>query len=182
VHLEEAIVSGSSCNLVWPMENVGARFVISARSMRRKRPCGVSCSGWHCGMNICNSAMMHDRQAMVFIASSLHRFIASSLHRLARHPCMVVAPSLMPRKRGDHVKTNQRDAVALATRTLGHDDVRSRGTTPQTSASPPRMSVRTSSPARSSRPSPAAQPFLRKDCNIKTRDQTPSVGTGLPPA
>ena len=30
------------------------------------------------------------------------------------HPCMVVAPSLIPRKPGDRVKTNRRDAVALA--------------------------------------------------------------------
>ena len=30
------------------------------------------------------------------------------------HPCMVAAPSLIPRKPGDRVKTNRRDAVALA--------------------------------------------------------------------
>lgn len=30
------------------------------------------------------------------------------------HACMVVAPSLIPRKPGDRVKTNRRDAVALA--------------------------------------------------------------------
>jgi transposase len=30
------------------------------------------------------------------------------------HPCMVVAPSLIPRKPGELVKTNRRDAVALA--------------------------------------------------------------------
>ena len=30
------------------------------------------------------------------------------------HPCTVVAPSLIPRKPGDRVKTNRRDAVALA--------------------------------------------------------------------
>jgi transposase len=30
------------------------------------------------------------------------------------HPCMVVAPSLIPTKPGDRVKTNRRDAVALA--------------------------------------------------------------------
>lgn len=29
-------------------------------------------------------------------------------------PCMVVAPSLIPRKPGDRIKTNRRDAVALA--------------------------------------------------------------------
>jgi transposase len=30
------------------------------------------------------------------------------------HECVVVAPSLIPRKPGDHVKTNRRDAVSLA--------------------------------------------------------------------
>lgn len=40
-----------------------------------------------------------------------------SLYRLIRslgHECMVVAPSLIPRKPGDRVKTNRRDALALA--------------------------------------------------------------------
>ena len=39
------------------------------------------------------------------------------LYRLIRtlgHECTVVAPSLIPRKAGDRVKTNRRDAVALA--------------------------------------------------------------------
>src|ERR671920_473655 len=39
------------------------------------------------------------------------------LHRLITglgHACTVVAPSLIPRKPGDRVKTNRRDAVALA--------------------------------------------------------------------
>jgi transposase len=39
------------------------------------------------------------------------------LHRLIQslgHECMVVAPSLVPRKPGDRVKTNRRDALALA--------------------------------------------------------------------
>ena len=39
------------------------------------------------------------------------------LHRLITglgHDCTVVAPSLVPRKPGDRVKTNRRDAVALA--------------------------------------------------------------------
>ena len=30
------------------------------------------------------------------------------------HPCMVVAPSLIPKRPGDRVKTNRRDAVTLA--------------------------------------------------------------------
>ena len=39
------------------------------------------------------------------------------LYRLIKslgHDCMVVAPSLIPRKPGDRVKTNRRDAIALA--------------------------------------------------------------------
>jgi transposase len=39
----------------------------------------------------------------------LHRLITS-----LGHTCIVVAPSLIPKKRGDHVKTNRRDAVGLA--------------------------------------------------------------------
>src|ERR1700675_4915883 len=30
------------------------------------------------------------------------------------HECVVVAPSLIPKRPGDHVKTNRRDAVGLA--------------------------------------------------------------------
>jgi transposase len=39
------------------------------------------------------------------------------LHRQIKalgHECVVVAPSLIPKKRGDRVKTNRRDAVNLA--------------------------------------------------------------------
>jgi transposase len=39
------------------------------------------------------------------------------LHRLITelgHPCTVVAPSLIPRKPSDRVKTNRRDAISLA--------------------------------------------------------------------
>ena len=39
----------------------------------------------------------------------LHRLITSM-----GHPCTVVAPSLIPRRAGDRVKTNRRDAVGLA--------------------------------------------------------------------
>ena len=39
----------------------------------------------------------------------LHRLITSM-----GHPCIVVAPSLIPRKPGDRVKTNRRDAIGLA--------------------------------------------------------------------
>jgi transposase len=41
----------------------------------------------------------------------------NGLYRLIRslgHDCVVVAPSLIPRKAGDHVKTNRRDAEGLA--------------------------------------------------------------------
>ena len=38
----------------------------------------------------------------------LHRLITS-----LGHECVVIAPSLIPRKPGDRVKTNRRDAVAL---------------------------------------------------------------------
>ncbi|TIP82106.1 MAG: IS110 family transposase, partial [Mesorhizobium sp.] len=36
------------------------------------------------------------------------------LIRSLRHECTVVAPSLIPRKPGDRVKTNRRDALSLA--------------------------------------------------------------------
>src|SRR4051794_19129806 len=52
------------------------------------------------------------------------------LHRLLTglgHSCVVVAPSLIPRKPGDRVKTNRRDALSLA---------RPRAATPASSASP----------------------------------------------
>jgi transposase len=41
------------------------------------------------------------------------------LHRLIKslgHDCMIVAPSLIPRKPGDRVKTNRRNALPLARR------------------------------------------------------------------
>ena len=39
----------------------------------------------------------------------LHRLITS-----LGHSCIVVAPSLVPRRPGDQVKTNRRDAISLA--------------------------------------------------------------------
>ncbi len=36
------------------------------------------------------------------------------LHRQMGHSCLVAAPSLMPRRPGDHVKTDRRDARMLA--------------------------------------------------------------------
>jgi len=45
----------------------------------------------------------------------LHRLIMFLGHLMfLGHPCTVVAPSLIPRKPSDRVKTNRRDAMALA--------------------------------------------------------------------
>ena len=58
-------------------------------------------------------AAKHDRVHFCYEAGptgyGLYRLITS-----LGHPCVVVAPSLIPRKPGDRVKTNRRDAVALA--------------------------------------------------------------------
>ena len=58
-------------------------------------------------------AAKHERVHFCYEAGStgygLHRVISA-----LGYPCIVVAPSLIPRKPGDRVKTNRRDAVALA--------------------------------------------------------------------
>lgn len=58
-------------------------------------------------------AAKHERMHFCYEAGptgyGLHRLITS-----LGHSCIVVAPSLIPRKPGDRVKTNRRDAVALA--------------------------------------------------------------------
>ena len=58
-------------------------------------------------------AAEHDRVHFCYEASptgyGLYRLITA-----LGHPCVVVAPSLIPRKPGNRVKTNRRDAVALA--------------------------------------------------------------------
>ena len=58
-------------------------------------------------------AAKHDRAHFCYEAGptgyGLHRLITS-----LGHSCTVVAPSLIPRKPGDRVKTNRRDALALA--------------------------------------------------------------------
>ena len=55
----------------------------------------------------------HDRLAFCYEAGptgyGLHRQITA-----LGHACTVVAPSLIPRRPGDRVKTNRRDAVTLA--------------------------------------------------------------------
>jgi len=58
-------------------------------------------------------AAKHDRVHFCYEAGptgyGLYRLITA-----LGHPCAVVAPSLIPRKPGDRVRTNRRDAVALA--------------------------------------------------------------------
>lgn len=58
-------------------------------------------------------AAKHERAHFCYEAGptgyGLHRLITSM-----GHPCDVVAPSLIPRRAGDRVKTNRRDAVGLA--------------------------------------------------------------------
>lgn len=58
-------------------------------------------------------AAKHERVHFCYEAGltgySLYRLITS-----LGFPCMVVAPSLIPRKPGDRVKTNRRDAIGLA--------------------------------------------------------------------
>jgi len=58
-------------------------------------------------------ASKHDEAHFCYEAGptgyGLHRLITSM-----GHPCTVAAPSLIPRKPGDRVKTNRRDAIGLA--------------------------------------------------------------------
>lgn len=58
-------------------------------------------------------AAKHERVHFCYEAGptgyGLHRLITSM-----GHPCTVVAPSLIPKRAGDRVKTNRRDAVGLA--------------------------------------------------------------------
>lgn len=58
-------------------------------------------------------AAKHDRLTFCYEAGPT----GYGLYRLIRslgHDCIVVAPSLIPKKAGDHVKTNRRDAESLA--------------------------------------------------------------------
>jgi transposase len=63
-------------------------------------------------------AAMHDRIHFCYEAGptgyGLHRLITSM-----GYPCDVVAPSLIPRRPGDRVKTNRRHAVGLPNRATG---------------------------------------------------------------
>ena len=65
------------------------------------------------------------RKFVIKLAAKYHRLrfcyeagpTGNGLYRLIRslgHDCFVVAPSLTPKKPGDRVKTNRRDAVSLA--------------------------------------------------------------------
>ena len=72
-----------------------------------------------------DASAVNMRRVIVRIASRFNRVhfcyeagpTGYGLYRLIRslgHECTVVAPSLIPRKPGDRVKTNRRDAVSLA--------------------------------------------------------------------
>lgn len=76
----------------------------SVRSTRRRPACAGSLNGSPAGLVVCISVMRPVRLAIAFIA----------LIRSLGHECTVVAPPLIPRKPGDRVKTNRRDAVSLA--------------------------------------------------------------------
>jgi hypothetical protein len=78
-----------------------ARSAISAGSMPRRRACDGSWQDWH---------QKYDRFHCCYEAGptgyGLHRLITE-----LGHTCTVVAPSLIPRKPSDRVKTNRRDAT-----------------------------------------------------------------------
>ena len=80
------------------------RCAISARSRRRRRRWSASCASWrskHSGLHFCYEAGP--------TGYGLYRQIVTLGHR-----CDVVAPSLIPKRAGERVKTNRRDAVTLA--------------------------------------------------------------------
>ena len=58
-------------------------------------------------------AKRHRRLSFCYEAGPCGYGIHRRITRLG-HDCMVVAPSLIPTRPGDHVKTNRRDAVSLA--------------------------------------------------------------------
>ena len=59
---------------------------------------------WRTGTTICMSALKPGRRDTGFTAK---------FHALG-HDCMVVAPALIPKRSGERIKTNRRDAVTLA--------------------------------------------------------------------
>src|SRR6478752_2241299 len=89
-----------------PLQNLAgtARSAMSARLRHRIQACAVSSSGSPLSLIACAFAMR-----LAPTGYGLHRLIVS-----LGYECMVVAPSLIPRRPGDRVKTNRRDALALA--------------------------------------------------------------------
>jgi transposase len=85
-------------------ERCGARCGNMAGSRTRRRRCG----GWLASSarrgRRCGSAMRRGRAVTAF---------QRQLSALG-HECIVVAPSLIPRRTGDRVKTDRRDAASLA--------------------------------------------------------------------
>ena len=59
-------------------------------------------------------AVFHPDTASWCILNSLGGYGIQRQLTLAGHGCVVVAPSLIPRKPGDRIKTDRRDAVNLA--------------------------------------------------------------------
>ncbi|AHG50193.1 hypothetical protein RLEG12_00900 (plasmid) [Rhizobium leguminosarum bv. trifolii CB782] len=62
-------------------------------------------------------ADLNDRRVLRRVGCTRRQLFEELDYRLIKalgHECMVVAPSLIPRKPGDRVKTNRREAVALA--------------------------------------------------------------------
>ena len=94
---------------------------LSSESIRQSCACGCGCGGWSWwGRSLSRRDRHHGsgdaqarRQAFCYEAGPT----GYGLYRLIRklgHDCIVAAPSLIPKKPGDRVKTNRRDAVGLA--------------------------------------------------------------------
>lgn len=75
------------------------RFASSVRSMRRRPACAGSLNGSPAGLSVCISVTR-----LALLARRVYRLIRS-----LGHECTVIAPSLIPKKPGDRVKTNRRD-------------------------------------------------------------------------
>src|SRR4030088_2108748 len=58
-------------------------------------------------------AIKYERLTFCYEAGPTGYGLQRQIGRLG-HECVVVAPSLIPKRPGDHVKTNRRDAVSLA--------------------------------------------------------------------
>jgi transposase len=57
--------------------------------------------------------MSHDRLHVCFEAGPTGYGLYRQIQALG-HECMVVAPALIPKRSGERIKTNRRDAVTLA--------------------------------------------------------------------